>query len=157
LTSFDSFILVVHYQPIMSFQHWSSILEQQQGIILALYAYTFMDRLNSESSGSEESRLRVGDNSFSSSSNSSGSSSSSSMSSSGNCSSLAGMSSIDSTFIVEEVIQVTVQMYECMETGIEDNTIQWGKRILIEDLSEDDAVTHLCFRKVHLQELANQL
>ena len=35
--------------------------------------------------------------------------------------------------------QVTVQMYECMEAGIEDNIIQWGKRILIEDLSEDDA------------------
>jgi hypothetical protein len=44
-----------------------------------------------------------------------------------------------------------------METGIEDNTTQWGKRILIEDLSEDDAVTHFCFRKVHLQEAANQL
>ena len=67
------------------------------------------------------------------------------------------MSSIDSTFIIEEVIQVTVQMYECMETGIEDTTIQWGKRILIEDLSEDDAVTHFCFRKIHLQEVANQL
>ena len=67
------------------------------------------------------------------------------------------MSSIDSTFIIEEVIQVTVHMYECMETGIEDNTIQWGKRILIEDLSEDDAVSHFLFRKVHLQEVANQL
>ena len=79
------------------------------------------------------------------------------MSSSGNSSLLDGMSSIDSTFIIEEVIQATVQMYEYMETGIEDNTIQWGKRILIEDLSEDDAVTHLCFRKIHLQEVANQL
>ena len=104
-----------------------------------------MDRLNHESSGSEESSLGVGDNSFSTSSNSSDSSDSS-MSSSGNCSSLDGMSSIDSTFIIEEVIQVTVQMYECMETGIEDNTIQWGKRSLIEDLSEVDAVTCFCFR-----------
>ena len=134
----------------MSFHRWSSILEQQQGITLALYASTLMDRLNHESSGSEESSLGVGDNSFSSSSDSS-------MSSSGNCSSLDGMSSIDSTFIIEEVIQVTVQMYECMETGIEDNNIQWGKRILIEDLSEDDAVTHFCIRKIHLQEVANQL
>ena len=110
-----------------------------------------MDRLNHESSGSEESSLGVGDNSFSSSSDSNNSNDSSSrMSSSENSSSLDGMSSIDSTFIMEEVIQVTVQMYECMETGIEDNNIQWGKRILIEDLSEDDAVTHFCFRKVHL-------
>ena len=31
------------------------------------------------------------------------------------------------------------------------------KRILIEDLSVDDAVTLSCFRKVHLQEVANQL
>jgi hypothetical protein len=81
-----------------------------------------MDSLNSESSGSEESSLRVGDNSLSSSSDSSGS-----MSSSGNSNSIDGMSSIDSTFIIKDVIQVTVQMYECMETGIEDNTIQWGK------------------------------
>ena len=49
------------------------------------------------------------------------------MSSSGNSSSLDGMSSIDSNFIIEEVIQVTLQMYECIETGIEDNTIQWRK------------------------------
>ena len=49
------------------------------------------------------------------------------MSSSGNSSSLDGMSSIDSNFIIEEVIQVTLQMYECIETGIEDNTIQLRK------------------------------
>ena len=113
----------------MSFHHWSSILEQQQGITLALYASTLMDRLNYESNGSEESSLGVGDNSFSSSSDSSDSSdSSSSMSSSGHCSSLDGMSSIDSTFIIEEVIKVTVQMYECMETVMEDNTIQQGRK-----------------------------
>ena len=52
---------------------------------------------------------------------------------------------------------MSVQMYECMETGIGDNTIQWGKKILIDDLSEDDAVTHFQFRKVHLQEVAKQL
>jgi hypothetical protein len=127
------FIFVVHYQPIMSFHHWSSIIEWQQGITLALYASTLMDRFNSESSGSKESSLGVGNNSFSSSSNSSDHSNSSniSMSSSSNSGSLDGMSSIDSTFIIEEFIQVTVKMYECMETGIEDNTFQWGKRILI--------------------------
>ena len=127
-----------------------------------MYASTLMNRLNSESSGSKESSLGVGNNSFSSNSDCSDRSNSSnisnsSMSSSGNFSSLDGMSSIDSTFIIEEVIQVTVKMYECMETGIQNNTIQWGKRILISDLSEDDAVTHFCLRKVHLQELANQL
>ena len=45
-------------------------------------------------------------------------------------------------------------MYGIWHAG---NTIQWGKRILIEDLSEDDAATHFCFRKVHLQEVVNQL
>ena len=67
------------------------------------------------------------------------------------------MGCIDSTLVIEEVIQVSVQMYERMETALEGNTIQWGKKILIEDLSEDDAVTHFQFRKVHLQEVANQL
>ena len=28
-------------------------------------------------------------------------------------------------------------MYEYMETGMENNTIQWGEMILIVDLSED--------------------
>ena len=59
------------------------------------------------------------------------------------------MSSIDSTFIIKDVIQVGVQMYECMETGIEDNTIQWGKGFWLEivvrimqwgQCSEDNAV-----------------
>jgi hypothetical protein len=105
------FIFVVHYQPIMSFCHWNSILECQQGITLALYASTLMDKLNSESSGSEESSLGVGFNSFSSSSSNDSSNRSKTMLSSGNSSSIDGMSSIDSTFIIEEVIQVTVQMY----------------------------------------------
>ena len=82
---------------------------------------------------------------------------SNSTSSSDSFSSLDGMGSIDSTLVIEEVIQVSVQMYKCMETGMEDNTIQWGEKILIEDLSKDDAVTHFQFRKVHLQEVANQL
>ena len=77
-----------------------------------------MDRLNSESSGSEESSLGVGDSSFSSSSRDSSnmsdmsdiSNSSSSKSSSSNSSSLDGKGSIDSTFIIEEIIQVTIQM-----------------------------------------------
>ena len=55
---------------------------------------------------------------------------------------------------VESILPFPSSELELLE---EDNTIQWGKRILIEDLSEDDAVTHLCFRKIHLQEVANQL
>ena len=85
-----------------------------------MFASILMDRLNSESSGSEESSLGVGDSSFSSSSSSRDSSnmsdmsdisnSSSSKSSSSNSSSLDGKGSIDSTFIIEEIIQVTIQM-----------------------------------------------
>ena len=112
-----------------------------------------MHRLDSEGSDSEESSLGAGGICSSRKS----SNFSSSMSTSDNISSLDGMSSIDSNLVIEEVIQVSVQMYECMETGMEDNTIQWGGKILIEDLSKDDAVTHFQFRKVHLQEVANQL
>ena len=32
-----------------------------------------------------------------------------------------------------------------------------GKRLIIQDLSEDDALTHFGFRKVHLQEVADKL
>jgi hypothetical protein len=44
-----------------------------------------------------------------------------------------------------------------METGKEDNTTQWGKRLIIQDLSEDDALTYFYFCKVHLQEVADML
>ena len=108
-----------------------------------------MHRLDSESSDSEEYSLGAGD--------SNSSTWSKSTSSSDSFSSLDGMGCIDSTLVIKEVIQVSVHMYECMETGMEDNTIQWGKKILIDDLSKDDVVTHFRFRKVHLQEVANQL
>ena len=58
---------------------------------------------------------------------------SNSMSSSDSMSSLDGIGSIDSTLVIEEAIQVSVHMYECKETGMEDNTIQWGKKMLIAD------------------------
>ena len=114
----------------MSFCCLSSILECRQGITLALYASVLMHRLDSESSDSEESSLGVGGSSRSDSSDSSNSNSSicsNSMSSADNISSLDGMGSIESTLVIEDIIQVSVQMYECMETGMEDNTIQWGK------------------------------
>ena len=47
--------------------------------------------------------------------------------------------------------------HDQMEIGMEDNTIQWGKRLIIQDLSEDDALSHFCFQKVHLQEVADKL
>ena len=40
---------------------------------------------------------------------------------------------------------------------MEVHTIQWGKRLLIQDLSDDDALTHFWFCKVHLQEAADKL
>ena len=51
------YISVVHPQLIMSFPFCSPILEIWQGITLALYAYVLMQRLDSESSDSEESSL----------------------------------------------------------------------------------------------------
>ena len=119
-------MFVVYHQLIISFPHWSSILDHWQGITLDLYAFVLMHMLRSESSDSKssdskESSLWVGD---SSSSNSSGISyCSQSMSSSEYLSSFHGMGSIDSTLIIEEDIHVTLQFNECIETGMEDNTI----------------------------------
>ena len=133
------YIFVVHHQLIISLRHWSSMLDHWQGITSALYASVFMHRLDSESSDSEESSLGAGGSSRSDSSDSSDSSSNSSNSSicsnststSDSLCSLDGMGCIHSTLVIEEVIQVSVHMYKCMETGMEDNTIQWGKKILI--------------------------
>jgi hypothetical protein len=40
---------------------------------------------------------------------------------------------------------------------MEDHTIKWGKRVIIADQSEDDALSYFCFRKKDLQDLANKL
>ena len=123
-----------------------------------LYAFVLIHWLISESRDSDESSLgERGSSSTSRSDSSTSSNSSNSTSPSDSFSSLDGMGSIDSTHVIEEVIQVSVQMYEYMETGMENNSIPCRKNIFIEDLNEDDAVTHFCFRKVHLQEVANQI
>ena len=40
---------------------------------------------------------------------------------------------------------------------MEGNTIQWGKRLLIFDLSKDETLMHFCFCKACLQEVADKL
>ena len=138
----------------MSFRRWSSVLECQQGLHLALCASALLDELISESSGDEDSSLSEGNSSNSSNSNSNSSSSDSTLSSvsgsSGTRSEMSEVSSVDSTSIIDDLLGIVAQVHDQMEIGMEDNTIQWGKRLIIQDLSEDDALTHFCFQKVHL-------
>ena len=77
--------------------------------------------------------------------------------SSGTRSEMSNASSIDSTSIIDDLLGIVAQVHDQMETGMEDNTIQWGERLLIQDLSEDDALMHFCFGKAHLQEVADKL
>ena len=70
---------------------------------------------------------------------------------------MSEVSSIDSASILDNLLGIVAQVHDQMETGMEDNTIQWGKRLIIQDLSEDDALTHFHFQKVHLQEVADKL
>ena len=100
----------------------------------------------------------------SNSSNSSNSNSSSSDStllsvsgSSGTRSEISEVSSVDSPFIIDDLLGIVAQVHVQMMTGMEDNTIQWGNRLIIQDLSEDDALSHFHFCKVHLQEVADKL
>jgi hypothetical protein len=59
---------------------------------------------------------------------------------------------------IEIVLEDVVDLYNDIEGGMEDATIQWkGKRMIVEDLSEDDAIFHFRFRKKHLQEIAGKL
>ena len=68
--------------------------------------------------------------------------------SSGTRSEVSNASSIDSTSIIDNLLGIVAQVHDQMETEMEDNTNQWGKRLLIQDLSEDDALTHFCFLKL---------
>ena len=77
--------------------------------------------------------------------------------SSGTRSEMSNVSSFDSTSIINELLGTVAQVHDQMETGMEDNTIQWGKWSLIQDLSEDDALIHFCFCKAHLHKVADKL
>ena len=70
---------------------------------------------------------------------------------------MSEVSSVHSTSIIDDLLGIVVQVHDQMEIGMEDNTIQWGKKLIIQDLSEDDALTHFCFCKDHLQEVADKL
>jgi hypothetical protein len=54
------------------------------------------------------------------------------------------------TSITEEVIQVTLQMYKPVETGMVNNTIQWGND-MVEGSTEYDVLTQLHLMKVYLK------
>ena len=70
---------------------------------------------------------------------------------------MSEVSSVDSTSIIVVLLRIVAHVHDQMETGIEDNTIQWGNRLLIQDLSEDDTLMHFCFCKAHLHRIADRL
>ena len=53
---------------------------------------------------------------------------------------MSEVSNIDSTSLIDDLLGIVAQVHDQMEKGMEDNTIQWGKRLLIQDLSKDDAL-----------------
>lgn len=87
--------------------------------------------------------------------------SSSSESSNSSTSSSSGSSSSNSTTLSDELataLQAVSELYNDIEGGMEDESIEWqGKRLLVDDLSEDDSIFHFRFRKKHLQEIADKL
>ena len=113
----------------MSFCQWSSVLEHQQGINLAICASTLLDELVSESSGDEDLSLSEG-NSSNSNNSRSDSTLSSVSGSSGTRSEMSEVSSIDSASIIDNLLGIVAQVHDQMEIGMEDNTIQWGKSCL---------------------------
>ena len=137
----------------MSFHQWSSVLERQQGVSLAICASALLDELISYRSNNKDSSLSEEYQSNSSS----GSMMLLVSGSSGTRSEMSNIRSIDSTSIIVDLLGIVALVHDQMETGMEDNTIQWGKRLLIQDLSEDDALMHFCFCKAHLQEVADKL
>jgi DDE superfamily endonuclease len=116
----------------MSFRRWSSVLEHHQLVELSAYAAMLLEEMSDSSSSSASS------------------SSSSSSSSSANSSTLSEE--------LATVLHAVNEIHHDIEGGMEDETIQWrGKRLIVEDLSDDDAISHFRFRKKHLQEVANKL
>jgi uncharacterized protein YkuJ len=56
------------------------------------------------------------------------------------------------------VLEAVAEVYNDIEGGMEDDTIEWqGKRVIVVDLSEDNAIFHFQFSKKHLQEMFDKL
>jgi hypothetical protein len=109
-------------------------------LAMSVYAAALMEEMSDESSS----------NGSSSSSASSSSSSSSMDSSSSNSTTLSDK--------LATALQAVNEVYNDIEGGMEDESIEWrGKRLLVDDLSDDDSIFHFQFRKKHLQELVNKL
>jgi hypothetical protein len=142
----------------MYFCQWSHVLEHQQGISLAICASALLDAHVSESSDNKDSSLGKG-NSRNSTSTSSRNSSTLSLISgcSGTRFEMFEVSSVDSASIIDNRLGIVAQVHDQMETGMEDNTIEWGKDFLFKILSKDNALTLFCFCKVHLHEVADKL
>ena len=104
-------------------------------LVMSVYAAALMEEMSDGSSSNG-----------SSSSESSSSSSRRSMRS----------SSSNSTTLSEELataLQAVNEVYNDIEGGMADESIECrGKRLLVDDLSEDDSILYFRFRKKHLQE-----
>ena len=85
---------------------WSSVLECQEGINLAICASAFLDEVVSKSSGVEKSSLSEGNSSNCSNSSSSDSTSLSLSGSSGTGSEMPEVSSVDSTSTIDNLLAI---------------------------------------------------
>jgi hypothetical protein len=118
-------IVIAHHQPIMLFHQWSSILECQQDISIAMCASASLDEHVSESSGNEESSL--GQEHCISNSSSNDSILVLVSGPSGIMYEMSKVSSLGPTSIIVTPIGVVAQVHHQMETGMEVINIQWGK------------------------------
>ena len=99
----------------MLFCWWSSILERQQGIHLAICTSALLDEHISKSSIDEDCSLSEGNSSNSSNSSSSDSTLSSVSGSSGTRSEMSEVSSVDSTSIIDDLLGIVAQVHDQIE------------------------------------------
>jgi hypothetical protein len=123
----------------MSLRRWSSCLERRQALSWAQHAASLLDEADKYDFDSSSS------------------SSSDSLSFDSDVSSEDDIHDVVLASINEAAAATTI--LDDLEMVIEDHTIKWrGKDdgLMIEDLTEDDALSHFRFRKVHFQEVADK-
>ena len=69
---------------------------------------------------------------------------------------MSKVSSADSTSINDDPLNIVVEVHSQMETGMEDKTIQWWKRMFVQELSKHDAFILICFCSDHLYNVADK-
>jgi hypothetical protein len=117
----------------MSLRHWNSVLERRRAVRLAQYTSLFMAEADDDSSASSSSDSGSDDDMSDSS-----------------------YASDDSSIMLEELLKANIDVNEKLHTPKFNPSIEWGRRLRIDDIQGSDMIDNFRFRKEELHEICDK-